>query len=97
MIDWLNGKILELTSLVRGAAVLLAVTMVAYAYLRTRSLVTLLVAALTAGIFLWAINNTGWWQEKVGEESTAPVIVPASVSASESSYAGLLIVAVDGV
>jgi len=74
VIDWANDKIAELIALLRGAAVLVAIAMVAYSYIKTRSLVTLLVAALTAGFFLWTINNTDWWQQKVDEESApAPV------------------------
>jgi hypothetical protein len=69
MIDWTHDKIAELISLVRFGAVLVAVASVLYAYAKTRSLVTLLVAALTAGIFLWAINNTSWWEQRVEEES----------------------------
>lgn len=69
MIDWTNDKIGELISLVQFASVLVAIVSVAYAYAKTRSLVALLVAALTAGIFLWAINNTDWWQQRVEEES----------------------------
>jgi hypothetical protein len=69
VIDWLNGLIGELISLVRYAAVLVAVASVGWAYARTRSLVALLVAALTAGVFLWSVNNTDWWEQRVGEES----------------------------
>jgi hypothetical protein len=75
VIDWTNDKISELIALVRGAAVLGAVAMVVYAYLKTRTLIAVLVAALTAGIFLWAINNTDWWERRVGEESGAPAPV----------------------
>jgi hypothetical protein len=69
MIDFLNGKVLEVTALVRGASVLGAIVMVAFAYYRIRSLVAVLVAALTAGVFLWAINNTDWWVDRVEEET----------------------------
>lgn len=69
MIDFLNGKVLEVTSLVRGASVLGAIVMVALAYYKARSLVALLVAALTAGVFLWTINNTDWWTDRVEEET----------------------------
>jgi hypothetical protein len=83
MIEWANDKILELTALVRGAGVLGAVAMVVYAYLKTRTFIAVLVAALTAGFFLWAINNTDWWQARVTEESGAPasavVELPAPV------------------
>jgi hypothetical protein len=69
VIDWISGKILEVTALVRGASVLGAIVMVAFAYYKARSLVAVLVAALTAGVFLWSISNLDWWQGKVEEES----------------------------
>lgn len=69
MIDWLSGKIVEVTALVRGASVLGAIVMVAFAYYRARSLVAVIVAGLTAGVFLWTINNTDWWRDRVEEES----------------------------
>jgi hypothetical protein len=79
MIDWTNDKIAELITLLRGASVLLAIAIVALSYLKSRSLVTLLVAALTAGFFLWTINNTDWWQARVEDEegAPAPVVVVA--------------------
>jgi len=43
MIDFLNGKVLEVTALVRGASVLGAIVMVAFAYYKVRSLVAVLV------------------------------------------------------
>jgi hypothetical protein len=69
MIDFLNEKVLEVTAFVRGASVLGAIVMVALAYYKARTLVAVLVAALTAGVFLWAINNTGWWTDRVEEET----------------------------
>lgn len=77
MIDWTNDKIAELIALLRAASVLLAIAIVALSYLKTRSLVTLLVAALTAGFFLWTINNTDWWQARVEEESAPTPVVAA--------------------
>ena len=65
MIDFLSRKVLQVTALVRGASVLGAIVMVAFAYYRARTLV----AGLTAGVFLWTINNTDWWQTRVKEES----------------------------
>jgi hypothetical protein len=69
MIDFLNEKVLEVTAFVRGASVLGAIVMVALAYYKARTLVAVLVAALTAGVFLWAINNTSWWTDRVEEET----------------------------
>jgi nitrogen fixation-related uncharacterized protein len=88
MIEWTNGKIAELISLARGAAVLLAIVMVGYAYLKTRSLVTLLLAALTAGFFLWTINNTDWWQQKVEEESSLLSVVELVATETAHDAAG---------
>jgi hypothetical protein len=69
VIDWLNGKILEVTDLVRGASVLGAIVMVGFAYYKARSIVALIVAALTAGVFLFAVNNIDWFQQRVEEET----------------------------
>jgi hypothetical protein len=69
VIDWTSGKILEVTALVRGASVLGAILMVAIAYFKLRSIVAVIVAAITAGLFLFTINNTDWWQDRVEEES----------------------------
>jgi hypothetical protein len=75
MLDWLSGKIDEVTVLFRAASVLGAIVMVAIAYYKTRTLVALIVAAITAGVFLWAINNPEWWQDRVEEETeVAPAI-----------------------
>jgi hypothetical protein len=81
VIDWISGKILEVTALVRGASVLGAIVMVAFAYYKARSLVAVLVAALTAGVFLWSISILDWWQDKVQEESgtLGPLGVTAEV------------------
>lgn len=90
MIDWISGKILEVTALVRGASVLGAILMVAFAYYKARSLVAVLVAGLTAGVFLWTIHNTDWWVDRVEEESDARAV---TVEVSEPVQpAGALVV-----
>jgi hypothetical protein len=91
VIDWTNDKIAELITLLRGASVLLAIAMVAYAYLKTRSIVTLLVAAITAGFFLWTINNTDWWQQKVEEESAPVAVYGSPPSSSTTNPSGVVI------
>lgn len=93
MIDWIAGKILEVTALVRGASVLGAILMVGFAYYKARSLVAVLVAGLTAGVFLWTIHNTDWWVDRVEEESgtLAPLGVTVEV-ADTGSPAGALVV-----
>lgn len=92
MIEWLNGKIAEVTSLVQAAAVVVAIAIVLYAYAKTRSLVTLVVSALTAGFFLWVVNSPDWWQQKVSEESLAelPGVAAAALpDLAEGSQPGL--------
>jgi hypothetical protein len=69
MIDFVSGKILEVTALVRGASVLGAIVIVAATYYKARTLTALIVAALTAGVFLWTINSIDWWQDRVEEET----------------------------
>lgn len=69
MIDWVSGKVVEVTDLVQGASVLGAIVMVAVAYYKTRTLVAVVVAGITAGVFLWTINNTSWFQDRVAEET----------------------------
>jgi hypothetical protein len=69
MIDFVSGKILEVTALVRGASVLGAIVIVATTYYKARTLTALIVAALTAGVFLWTINSIDWWQDRVEEET----------------------------
>lgn len=93
MLDFLSEKILEVTALVRGASVLGAIIMVAFAYYKARSLVAVLVAGLTAGVFLWTIHNTDWWVDRVEEESDtlAPIGVTVEV-ADPVSPAGVLVV-----
>lgn len=80
MIDWTHDKILELIALLRIAAVLGAVAMVIWSYLKYRTLVAVLVAAITAGIFLFVVNRPDWWQQRVDEESGAPAPVVVHVT-----------------
>ena len=99
MIDWTNDKIAELIALLRAASVLLAIAIVALSYLKTRSLVTLLVAALTAGFFLWTINNTDWWQARVEDEEGAPapvVVGPPPLSSGLVDQPGGLVIGFEG-
>lgn len=89
MIEWLSGKIVEVTDLVKGASVLGAIIMVAVAYYKARSLVALIVAALTAGVFLWTINNTQWWQDRVEEETQSRDMWNSVVALEEDVSTGL--------
>jgi hypothetical protein len=93
VIDWISGKILEVTALVRGASVLGAILMVGFAYYKARSLVAVLVAGLTAGVFLWTIHNTDWWVDRVEEESGTLAPLGVTVEVVEPAQpAGALVV-----
>lgn len=72
MLEWTEGKVDEVTELFRGVSVLGAIVMVAVAYYKTRTIVAVIVAAITAGLFLWIVNNPEWWQDRVEEESDMP-------------------------
>jgi hypothetical protein len=94
VLDWTSGKILEVTALVRTASVLGAILMVAVAYYKVRSIVALIVAAITAGLFLFTINNVDWWQERVEEESDTlgrTVQVAPDVTGAGEASGGLVI------
>lgn len=69
MIEWLTVKIDEVTVVLRSGFTVAAIALVGYTYFKTRALVALLVAALTAGIFLWTVHNPSWWQDRVGDET----------------------------
>lgn len=85
MIEWLDGKISEVTSLLQAAATVGAIALVIFAYVKTRTLVAVLVAAITAGVFLFSVHNPDWWQSRVGEETEveggAPVGPPEDLGA----------------
>jgi hypothetical protein len=75
MLEWVATKTEEVTSLFQAVSVLGAIIMVAVAYYKTRTIVALIVAAITAGVFLWTVNNAEWWQERVEEETeVAPLV-----------------------
>lgn len=73
MIEWLQVKIDELTVLVQTGFTLAAIVVVGIAYWKTRTLVALLGAGLTAGIFVWSLYNVSWWQDRVGDETEIEV------------------------
>jgi hypothetical protein len=76
-IEWLSGKIDEVTAVLQAAFTVVAIGLVGFTYMKTRALGALIVAALTAGIFLWTIHNPSWWQDRVGDETDthAPIDV----------------------
>lgn len=83
MIDWANGKIGEVEALVTAFAALMAIIFILSIAWRTRSLVPILVGAFTAGLVLFAVNNTDWFKRKIEQEtSRAPVVTVVDTASS---------------
>ena len=75
MIDWGLEKINEVEALVIAFAALMAIVFILSIAWRTRSLVPIIVGAFTAGLVLFAVNNTDWFKTKIEQEtSLAPVV-----------------------
>lgn len=68
----------EAQSLIQAAAVVMAIVTILGTYIKTKALVPTLTAAVLAGFVLWGVNNTSWFQTKVGEETSLGA--PAAVS-----------------
>lgn len=75
--QWFQGKLVQVESLIQAAAVVMAIIAILGAWFRTKALVPTVTAAILSGFVLWGINNTSWFQTKVGEESGLSVPAPA--------------------
>ena len=76
--QWFQGKLVEVQTLIQAAAVVMAIVAILGAWFRTKALVPTVTAAVLAGFVLWGINNTSWFQTKVGEESGLGLQAPAA-------------------
>ena len=76
--QWFQGKLTQLETLIQAAAVVMAIIAILGAWFRTKALVPTVTAAVLAGFVLWGINNTSWFQTKVGEESGLGATAPAA-------------------
>ena len=88
MIDWLNGKIGEVEGLVQAGAVLMAIVFILAIWWRTRNIVQTLVAMVTAGAVLFAVNNTDWFKSKVESEAGSVGIVVPLLEAARRRRSG---------
>lgn len=68
MTEWLIHEINQAQAVVQAGVVLLGVVVVVATYARTKAMVPTLGALLFAGVVIWAVNNTGWFEEKIGQE-----------------------------
>ena len=68
MTEWLQSEITQIQAVVQAGVVLLGIAVVIATYARTRAIVPTLGAIVFAGIVIWSVNNTAWFEEKIGEE-----------------------------
>jgi hypothetical protein len=68
MTEWLNHEITQVQAVVQAGVVLLGIVVVIATYARSKAIVPTLGALLFAGVVIWAVNNTSWFEEKIGQE-----------------------------
>ena len=79
MTQWLTQEIDKVKGVVLAGAFLLAIVFVLTVWWRTKNVVQTLVAMVTAGAVLFAVNNPQWFQNKVAEETKSiGVLLPAA-------------------
>ena len=76
--QWFQGKLVQVQTLIQAAAVVMAIIAILGAWFRTKALVPTVTAAILSGFVLWGINNTSWFQTKVGQETGLGVPAPAA-------------------
>jgi hypothetical protein len=69
VIDWLNEKFGEVEQLGIHAGQLGFVLVMVMTWFKTKALVPVIVTALVGGFVLFAVSNTGWFKQKVTDES----------------------------
>lgn len=78
IIDWINVKAASANVAVKNVAVVIATLLVLLkAWLARGAITAIIVAAITAAILLWIVNNIGQVQGRVGNEVNslrAPVV-----------------------
>lgn len=74
--EWLNGLVDEGQAVTKNVVVLVAMFTIGMTWFRTRALVPVVGACILAGIALFAINNSDWFEQKIGEETDrrAPLV-----------------------
>lgn len=70
--DLFNGQILKWQGVVKNGISLGSLVMIAAVYFKTKALAATLGAVLLACVVLFAINNTGWLQDKTDAEVKTP-------------------------
>jgi hypothetical protein len=68
MIETAETVVGNLTNLAIGAGVLIAIGMILWAWLVKRTVSAVIGVIILAAVVLFAINSTGWLQNKVAED-----------------------------
>lgn len=92
--DVINGRVLEWQNMVKGAFNLGAIVVVGVTYFKTKALVATVGAMLLAGLVLWGVNSTDWFQTKTGEEiqRASVLVVPGGEQGSSGARLGAVLV-----
>jgi hypothetical protein len=89
MIETAETVVGNLTNLAIGAGVLIAIGMILWAWLVKRTVSAVIGVIILAAVVLFAINSTGWLQNKVAEDvgalapsTSSTITVPALATGS---------------
>ncbi len=89
MIETAETVVGNLTNLAIGAGVLVAIGMILWAWLVKRTVSAVIGVIILAAVVLFAINSTGWLQNKVAEDvgalatsTSSTITVPALATGS---------------
>jgi hypothetical protein len=66
---WLASELHRIENVLIIACVAFGIGYVLYIFFVKKSFVALIAALLTAGIFIWGVNNIGWFRKQVGSET----------------------------
>ena len=67
--QWLADELKKTENVLIITCVAFAVAYVLYVFFVKKSFIALIAALLTAAIFVWGVNNIGWFRERVGDET----------------------------
>ena len=72
MFDWALSAIQKAEVIVQAAVALIGLGIVAHTYVKTKAVVPTVGALLFLFFVVWSLNNTSWFDEKIGEEFRNP-------------------------
>jgi L-lactate permease len=69
--EWLTDELKRVQNVLIIACVAFAIAYVLYTFFAKKSFIAMIAALLTAAIFIWGVNNIGWFRDRVKEETGA--------------------------